>query len=135
MARGLPTFDPALAKSPETALRGWIFGICARQAANYHRSEARRQGVETDEGIAVVDSAPTAEEQLEQRERRAFLWTLLDDLHPDRRAVVVAHDLEGEPMTSFARRVSIPVNTAWNRLRLARLDLAAAVRRHLARVG
>src|SRR5947209_5368345 len=43
--RGLPAFDPALAPNPENAVRGWLFGICERQAASHRRQEMRRAEV------------------------------------------------------------------------------------------
>ena len=40
--RGLARFDPSLSASAKTALRGWIHGICERQAAGHRRGEAKR---------------------------------------------------------------------------------------------
>lgn len=129
--KGLPTFDPVLAANPATALRGWLFGICERQAANHRRSENRRGEVlRTNEELDIaISAAPDVEEKLLAAERKAILSELLATLEPQRRAVVVAYELEGLPMQEVATAMSIPVNTAWNRLRLAREDLKAAWRR------
>lgn len=62
-------------------------------------------------------------------ERAALLATLLARLEPRRRAVVMAYELEGVAMVDVAAAQGIPLNTAWNRLRLGREDLRAAARR------
>lgn len=125
--RGLPAFDPSLAAQPEVAIRSWLFGICERQAANHRRSEIRRGEVLVDvEDLDTAFDAPTSEESLIEAERKALLHRLLATLEPRRRAVVVAYELEGIPMSEVAAAIGIPVNTAWNRLRLGREDLRDA---------
>ncbi len=134
--RGLPTFDPALAPQPEGAVRSWLFGICERQAASQRRSEMRRSEVlVTVDDLDTAQDVPDTEESLIEAERKALLHRLLDTLEPRRRAVVVAYELEGIPMTEVAAAVGIPVNTAWNRLRLAREDLRTAWGRLAAQRG
>lgn len=54
---------------------------------------------------------------------------LLDCVEPRRRAVVIAYELEGMEMLDVASALNIPVNTAWNRLRLAKMELRAAALR------
>jgi DNA-directed RNA polymerase specialized sigma24 family protein len=39
----LPAFDPALASNPESAMRGWLFGISERQAPSTSHP-ARKRG-------------------------------------------------------------------------------------------
>lgn len=130
-ARGLPAFDPALSSTPDTALRGWLFGICERQAASYRRDERKRGEwlAPTDELDLEGATVPTVEEMVISREREHLLATLLDRLEPHRRAVVVAYELDGVAMVDVAAALAIPVNTAWNRLRLGRADLRAMAER------
>lgn len=131
VARGLPAFDPALASKREGAVKGWIYGICERQAASHRRAENKRGEVlfATEELDYSASDMPTAEERLAEAERRALLGRLLDRLEPLRRAVVVAYELEGVAMADVAATLGIPVNTAWNRLRLGRAELREAARR------
>lgn len=135
MEKGLPLFDPALASRPESALRGWIFGICERQAASHRRAERKRAEV----AFAVDDldmhaaGERSAEERLLEHEEEAAGSALLASLEPARRTVFVAHVLEGIPMEEVAFALDLRPNTAWNRLRLAREDLRAAGRRWAAR--
>lgn len=128
VARGLPAFDPSRAVTPEAAVRGWLFGICARQAASHHRARRRRAEDlrETAELDGFGDGAPSAEDTFLACETSARLHRVLESIEPERRAVIVAYELEGTPMSDVATRFGIPVNTAWNRLRLAREDIRAA---------
>lgn len=131
VARGLPTFDPSLATVPEGALTSWLFGICERQAASHRRKNRRRAEVprETRELDGIGSDAPSPEARLLACERKARLYAALERMEPDRLAVIVAYELEGIPMGDVAIRLRIPVNTAWNRLRLAREAIRAAFRR------
>lgn len=137
VARGLPAFDPALAAVPEHALSGWLSAICERQARNHRRTRRRR--AETPRETAELDThdsgSPSPETHLLICERDARLHEALETLDPERRAVVVAYELLGTPMAEVAVLLRVPLNTAWNRLRLARADLRAALLRrpHLPR--
>jgi RNA polymerase sigma-70 factor (ECF subfamily) len=53
----------------------------------------------------------------------------LETLELGRRAVFILHALDECPMPEVARALGLPLNTAYSRLRLARADLALAVRR------
>ncbi len=129
--RGLPRFDPTLSTNPESALRGWIFAICERQAANHRRRRRRRKEVlsTNDEMDTSIGLEMSPEERLLAEERKACLYRALERMEPARRAVVVAYELWGVAMADVAIMLAIPVNTAWNRLRLARQDIRAAFRR------
>ena len=129
--RGLPAFDPSLSCNPDTAVRGWLFGICERQAASHRRAEIKRGEVlfATEELDSAASAAPSVEDRLIDCQRQMLLNRLLDCLEPHRRTVVVAYELEGVAMADVAVALGIPVNTAWNRLRLGREDLRAAWKR------
>ena len=51
----------------------------------------------------------------------------LDALDLDKRAVLVMHELDGVAIPDVAMALSIPLNTAYSRLRLARRDFEKAV--------
>jgi RNA polymerase sigma-70 factor (ECF subfamily) len=57
----------------------------------------------------------------------------LDGLDLDRRAVFVMHELDEIPVPEVANTLAIPLNTAYSRLRLARVDVAAAIQRFRAK--
>jgi RNA polymerase sigma-70 factor (ECF subfamily) len=116
------TYDPA------RSLRAWLYGFAVRVASNYRRTTRRRR--ETDPPpIEPADDRPSAESVLESNARRSLLLRALDTLSPERRDVLVLHDLDGIPMPDIARSLAVPLNTAYSRLRLAREDITASVRR------
>jgi RNA polymerase sigma factor (sigma-70 family) len=129
--KGLRSFDPALSSNPASALRGWLFGICERQAARQRRAEKRRGevlcAVEAMEGTR--STAASAEESLLEEERKDLLRSLLTTLEPRRRVVIIAYELEDISMQDVAAGMAISVNTAWNLRRLALEDLRAAYAR------
>jgi RNA polymerase sigma-70 factor (ECF subfamily) len=116
------TYDPA------RSLRAWLYGFSVRVASNHRRTTRRRR--ETDPPpVEPADDRPSAETMLESNARRSLLLRALDTLKEERRDVLVLHDLDGIPMPELARSLALPLNTAYSRLRLAREDIAAAVRR------
>lgn len=131
VARGLPAFEPSGSAAPDAALCAWLLAICKRQAAHHHREKRRRREDvrETQELDGFDSGSPSAEERILSHEHHVRLREALDELSSDRRAVIVAHDLEGVAMAQVALACGIPINTAWNRLRLAREDVRAALRR------
>ena len=109
-----------------------MFGIAFRIVSDYRRSA--RVARETLDAVPdVVDQALPVDEQIAERQAREAVMRVLDELDLDRRAVLVMHDLEGHPVPEIATALTIPVPTAYSRLRLAREDLAAAIKRHRAR--
>jgi RNA polymerase sigma-70 factor (ECF subfamily) len=128
VARGLPAFDPSLAAKPEGAVTGWLFGICERQAKNQRRTRYRRAEAlrDTSELDGIDSPSPSPEDRYMACERTARLYDVLETIEPARRAVIVAYELEGMAMADVAVTLGIRINTAWNRLRLARADIRAA---------
>jgi RNA polymerase sigma-70 factor (ECF subfamily) len=118
----------------ERPLRPWIFGIAYRVASRY-RDLARNQREVFDPLPERPDEQPHAEAQLIAREARALLDAALSGLDVDKRAVFVLHDVEGCGMPDVAAALSIPLNTAYSRLRLARAEVKAAVTRLRVRRG
>ena len=101
----------------ERPVRPWLFGVARRVAAAMRRVQR--------ETPALVDP-PAPDPASAQRD---LVWTALGGLDEDRRVVVVLHDLEGHTAAEIAAMIDIPVNTVYSRLRLARADLLAAVRK------
>lgn len=131
--RRLPMFDPARAACPENAVRSWLTAICYRRAKCYHRARLRRNERPCDP--AELDDAPVEVADNEQAydacETGRLLFELLGTLSEERRDVLLAYVVEGIPMSDVARARDLPVNTAWNRLRLAREDLRAVWHRRV----
>jgi len=113
---------------PTRPLRPWLFGICYRVAIA-HRRRARTTREKLDEVSDVPDSTRGADEQLEQAQAKDLVRRALDTLDLDRRALIVMHEYEGYAVPQIAETLGVPLNTAYSRLRLAREQFVAAVRR------
>jgi RNA polymerase sigma-70 factor, ECF subfamily len=120
--RHLDDYDPL------RPLRPWLFGIALRVVSDFRRLGRNLREVAS-ERVEPVDGAPTPHDRLEDREARELLMKALDGLDLERRAVFVMHDLDEIPVPEIADRLSIPVNTAYSRLRLAREEVAAWIER------
>ena len=109
-------------------LRPWLFSFAYNAASNYRALSRHR--VE----LSIVapeqpDSAPPVDEQLITRQELELAELALSRVALDRRAVLLLHEVEGHSMPEIAESLSIPLNTAYSRLRLAREEYEQAVRR------
>jgi RNA polymerase sigma-70 factor (ECF subfamily) len=111
-------------------IRPWL-GATAFRVASVHRrsASARREVLDGEAGGVVADPTAGPEQAASAAEDRELLLRALEGLSDDRRAVVILHDLEETAMPEVAEALGLPLNTAYSRLRLARADLAIAVRR------
>jgi RNA polymerase sigma-70 factor (ECF subfamily) len=108
----------------------WLFGICMRLAAAYHRRAFRRRErpvAEVPEGPALEDDNPeTAAAARQSRER---LLAALDLMDLEKRAIFVMFEIDEVPCEAIAKLLSIPVGTVYSRLHAARKDFAKAYMR------
>lgn len=109
-------------------VRPWLFGFAYRVASHHRRSEMRRREVFGLE-VAPEDPAAGADEQLAEKQERSILLEALETLDLDRRAVLLMHDWDGIAIPAVARELGLPLNTAYSRLRVAREELLATVKR------
>ncbi len=116
-----PSYDP------QRPIRPWLFGIAFRTAANFRRQASLRHEVAGELPELPCDG-PGPEAALEERRARALVLRALEALDDDRRAVFVAHEIDGLSIPEVAEALEIPVNTAYTRLRAARQRFAESVR-------
>ena len=109
-------------------LRPWLFGIAFRVALA-HRKRIRREVPSWDVCLELEDLGPWPDAAAEERQHRALLLAALERVPLERRAVLVMHDLDDASMRDVAAALSIPLFTAYSRLRKARRELAQALRR------
>jgi RNA polymerase sigma-70 factor (ECF subfamily) len=121
-------------------LSPWIFGICAKVAANYRRRAYRH--LEQVEGSMSEDrlQPPTAgidspERIVENRRAMAKAEAVLQRLDPMKRAVFVMFELEGLSCPEIAAELEVPVGTVYSRLHAARELFAQHAKRELAKPG
>ncbi|XYH96914.1 RNA polymerase sigma factor [Sorangium sp. So ce1128] len=129
----LPYLAGLRARRAWDPLYRWLFGIARRQATHYRDRAFRRRevpmGLQSSAIFAGVDRRPHIEQQMEATERAEVIDQLLMSLLPQRRVMLVMHDMLEIPVVDIARELQINENTAQNRLRLAREDFRAAVKR------
>jgi RNA polymerase sigma-70 factor (ECF subfamily) len=109
-------------------IRPWLCGFALRVAAE-HRRLARHRIEVFGSPVEALDPVPPADERIHAGERRALVEAALAALDFDRRAILVLHDVDEIPVPEIARGLGIPLNTAYSRLRVAREELAAALKR------
>lgn len=112
--------------------RAFVYRIAAHVASKAHRSERRRlesPGLDADER---AHSLPGADALLEERRARELLDGILGELAPELRATFVLFDLEGMKKVEVAEALGIPEGTVASRLRRARAEIEAWVRRYRA---
>jgi RNA polymerase sigma-70 factor (ECF subfamily) len=113
---------------PSKPIRPWLFGFAYRMASDYrHRAHRRREVL--GEPLRVASLAPSAEDHVSARQSRMLVLEALAQIELDRRAVLVLHEWDGASIPEVASALGIPLNTAYSRLRVAREELAAAVKR------
>ena len=120
---------------PSRPLRPWLFAFAFR-VASAHRRLARHRAEVLAPGPDPIDAATRADEVMIRREDRSLALAALEAIDIDRRAVFLLHEIDEVPIPEVAAALGIPTATAYSRLRLARQDLNAAVKRlTLARGG
>jgi RNA polymerase sigma-70 factor (ECF subfamily) len=125
--RRLPEFEG------RSSVRTWLFGIAWR-VASLHRTRDTRHAARD----AVPDEAPDSERHRPdnvamRHEAAELVQRVLERLDPDRRAILVAVEIEQLSVPEVAEAMLVPLNTAYSRLRLARRDFELALRRLEAR--
>lgn len=70
-------------------------------------------------------------DKLSAERARDVVMEALQSVQMDRRAIFVLSELDGHAMPEIAETLSIPLNTVYSRLRLARETFTAAARRIL----
>jgi RNA polymerase sigma-70 factor, ECF subfamily len=115
-------------------LRPWLFSFAYHAASNY-RALSRHRIELSIVAPEQADTAAGADEQLITRQELELAELALSRVALDRRAVLLLHEVEGHSVPEIAESLSIPLNTAYSRLRLARQEYEQAVKRLRAQRG
>jgi RNA polymerase sigma-70 factor (ECF subfamily) len=115
--------------------RGFLFGTAFRIASRTRRSRERRREVLDGELAERQDPGPGAEELVDRARARAELEDILEGMPIDLRAVFLLFELEQMTMADIAALLELPAGTVASRLRRAREEFQAAVRRSAAKRG
>ena len=112
-----------------SSLKSWIFAIALHVAKAYRRRCAQSLARTDDSEVELVGSFLTPEEAHSKQQAAQLVLTILEHLNDDRRAVFVLVELERMPVAEIATALSIPPNTVYSRLRMAREDFRNALQR------
>ncbi|HEY2404628.1 MAG TPA: RNA polymerase sigma factor [Polyangiaceae bacterium] len=113
---------------PRRPLRPWLFCFALRAASNHRRLSRHRIELQVPPPD-VADPAPGPDERLIGLEDRELAERALSQVPLERRAVLLLHEVDGQSIPAIADALSMPVNTAYSRLRLARQDYEKSVAR------
>jgi RNA polymerase sigma-70 factor (ECF subfamily) len=101
-----------------SALSTWIHAICLRVAMNHRKKHRRRrEDVVSEPPEARIE--PDQQLNLERREERTLLTSVLDLLDDRQREIIVLHEIERLPMREVAEIVGCPLQTAYTRRKTA----------------
>jgi len=104
---------------PDASSKAFVFAIALRVAHDYRRSD-RRKGTESldEEPASGSDTGPF--EGTAKAEAVRVLERFLVALDEDRRAVFVSAEIEGMTAPEISEALTVPANTGYSRLRVAR---------------
>ena len=111
----------------------WLYGICIRVAAAYHRRAFRRWERPGEEIHEAIDEGESPELAASRREAQERLRHVLDEMDIEKRAVFVMFEIDEISCEEIAEIVGTPVGTVYSRLHSARKEFESALRRHKAR--
>ncbi|MDC0680321.1 RNA polymerase sigma factor [Sorangium atrum] len=111
----------------------WLFGIAWRKVRRHLERTYRRLevpvGLSDEACFQGADVAPSSEQRIATNQRIAIATRLLATIAPERRAILIMADMVEIPVREIARSLELNENTDSSRLRLAREDFRAAVKR------
>ncbi len=119
-------------KPERSSVETWLFGIALRVAQNHRRSQRRRLAwlLPSHDPIALQETPSLADgpaEILAQREAAALFERALAPMDHDKRAIFLMIDVEQMSVPEAATELGINLNTAYWRLRKARLAFRNAL--------
>lgn len=121
------------------AIRPWIFGILCRVVRDHHRTHRRKLArwipLTHDNELSSEVQPPSPSALAEQAERTRLLEALLMELSEDQRTLIVLSELEQWTLKEIAEFSGSRTSTVFQRLRLAKQQLAKAYKRAAAKRG
>jgi RNA polymerase sigma-70 factor (ECF subfamily) len=112
---------------PQRPIRPWLFGVAFRAASTFRRSARQRREVVAD--TQFHGEIRATEDPTDAAANRRLVLESLQALDLKKRAVFVMHELSGYSAPEIAEALGEPLNTVYSRLRVAREQFEAEVRR------
>lgn len=110
----------------DSAVRTWLYGIVRNVAANYRRSH-RRKGSGEPLSFDLPSSSATPDQDVQEQQALGFVQAFAAQLDERKRDVFILALVEELTIPEVATTLSIPLNTAYSRLRSVREDFRAAL--------
>jgi RNA polymerase sigma-70 factor (ECF subfamily) len=108
----------------EAKFRTFVCRVAVNMAIDHLDSRRRRpQALAPEEFAVVTDAGASPEQQAEQRQRMALVWTLLDRIKAKKRVAFVLRVVEGLSLEEVAELVGASVPTVAQRVRYAHDEL------------
>jgi RNA polymerase sigma-70 factor (ECF subfamily) len=107
---------------PAANVRGWLFGIVRRVAADHRRTRARRGAEPLADAPEPAATEPRPDQRAEQAQAARLVHQILAALPDDKREVFVLAELEQMTAPEIAAAIGVPLNTVYSRLRVARAE-------------
>ncbi len=105
----------------------WLAEISFRVFSDRRKKSRRKlEDADTESVTMAPSNTSSPSERTEKRQALARVQSALDGLTPEKRAVFILYELEGESCDSIAQGLGIPVGTVYSRLHSARRDFARA---------
>jgi len=101
----------------------WLFGIAHQKCIQHWRKHSRTQSVGIEDFDAVTDDYPSPRDWLISKEQEEEFMTRLNQLLPDRRAVILLHFVEDFSLEEIAAITGNPIGTVKSRLHYAKKEL------------
>jgi RNA polymerase sigma-70 factor (ECF subfamily) len=109
--------------------RSFVFGTSVRVASHARRARKRRREQGLEETAHPADRGPSPEEAMAQREALDLLAQILERMPDLLRETFLLYELEQLSMVEIADMTQVPLGTVASRLRRAREQFHAEVRR------
>jgi RNA polymerase sigma-70 factor, ECF subfamily len=121
-----------------SSIRTWVFGVLQNVVRTHRRSLARKSPAHRSllplvDPAEIADEHPRAEDQVALSQAEILAQRILDEMDEKRRVVFVLADIEEVSLDDIAVVLGIPRSTVVARLRAARAQFAAGIRRARAR--
>jgi RNA polymerase sigma-70 factor (ECF subfamily) len=112
------------------AEQAFLFRTAVHIASRTRRAFVRRrEDLAEDPAASLVDAGPSTEELIDRKRARTLLEDALERMDIDTRSVFILFELEEKTTAEIAEMLDVPMGTVASRLRRARAEFEAFIKR------
>lgn len=119
----------------EKPIRPWLLAFAVRAARNYQRLARHRRELSDENMGERLNDCASPEECVGEQQATHHVIRALESVAPERRDVLVLHDIYGYEAPEIAASLGIPVGTVYSRVHVGRQELKRALHKSAARVS